>query len=127
MFHLAIPSQDLKQSVKFYEKLGCNVGRSYDTHVVVDFFNHQLVLHGSDQIDTHPTMYPRHFGYIFATENAFFDFLQYVKVNLPEHIFEKYFARRVGEREEHHTFFLSDPSNNLIEFKWYRNDDSILR
>jgi extradiol dioxygenase family protein len=23
--------------------------------------------------------------------------------------------------EEHQTFFLVDPSNNLLEFKWYRD------
>lgn len=126
MFHLAIPSNDLVESIQFYEKLGCNIGRHYDTHVVIDFFGHQLVCHLSDKIDSHPRVYPRHFGFVFPVENQFFDFLQYIKVNMPEYVFEHYFARAVGQKEEHHTFFLDDPSNNLIEFKWYRNQASIL-
>jgi extradiol dioxygenase family protein len=29
------------------------------------------------------------------------------------------FVRFEGRREEHLTFFLKDPSNNLLEFKYY--------
>jgi extradiol dioxygenase family protein len=94
--------------------------------VVVNFFGHQLVCHLAEETPARATMYPRHFGICFESESRFFDYLQFCKVMIPEFFFESYFARRVGEYAEHHTFFLADPSNNVIEFKWYKNNEAIL-
>ena len=51
-FHLAIPVSDLERSMKFYENiLGCSLGRSSGNWIDLDFFNHQLVIHQSNNLE----------------------------------------------------------------------------
>ena len=48
-FHLAIPVSDLKRSKIFYvDILGCTTGRVDKKWIDLDFFNHQLVLHKTE-------------------------------------------------------------------------------
>jgi extradiol dioxygenase family protein len=119
LFHLAIPSRDLKQSRGFYEKLGCRIARSYDDRITLDFFGDQVVCHlAPEKIDPSPEMYPRHFGVTFHEEKDFDSVLERAqRAGLP--FFSKPAERFAGQRERHRTFFLIDPSNNLIEFKFY--------
>lgn len=127
MFHLAIPSKNLKESKNFYESLGCSIGRENNTHIIVDFFGCQLVCHLSniqEQYEIEPKMYPRHFGPVFKSEKELKDLWK--RWEFAKFIFEDYFVRQKDKPEEHHTFFLKDPSNNIIEFKWYKNRSSIL-
>lgn len=119
LFHLAIPSRNLFESTEFYTKLGAHVGRTYDEHVVLEFFGIQLVCHRSSLHDQEPKMYPRHFGVILESEKKIMELWE--RWQHASFVFEPYFIRNVGKREEHHTFFLVDSSNNIIEFKWYRH------
>jgi uncharacterized protein len=65
-------------------------------------------------------MYPRHFGVTFRDRSDHDDLLRLVcERKLP--FFREPFTRLKGMVEEHQTFFLVDPSNNLLEFKWYRD------
>lgn len=120
--HLAIQSSDLDKSVEFYKSLGGFVGRRYLTHAVMDFYGLQLVCHLAKP-DDEPTMYPRHFGIIYDTmaELKF----NWMIVEAKDIVFAPYFIRHEGNEEEHHTFFLKDPSNNVIEFKWYKSRDKV--
>ena len=71
-----------------------------------------------DEIDTDPQMYPRHFGVTFRDRVDFDALLARVREQaLP--FFSEPSVRFEGKREEHWTFFLIDPSNNLLEFKHY--------
>jgi extradiol dioxygenase family protein len=124
LFHLAIPSRDLDESVRFYvDGLGCRLARRYSDRVTLDFFGDQLVCHLSPaDIDPEPRMYPRHFGVTFAERNEFETFLSMVRDrNLP--FFQEPMLRFAGRPEEHLTFFLIDPSNNLLEFKSYNDPE----
>lgn len=131
IFHLAIPAKDLFESKEFYKIIGAEVGREYDTHIVLNFFECQLVLHLSDKIVDQPQMYPRHFGVILENYDQLF--LMHAEVldagvRLWEPLFirwEPLFIRKEGKFEEHRTFFICDPSNNLIEFKAYKNKEAI--
>jgi extradiol dioxygenase family protein len=121
VFHLAIPARDLDDAQAFYvSKLGCHLARRYDDRITIDFFGDQLVCHLSDRIDADEglDLYPRHFGVTFRHRDDF-DRLFFLATerNIP-------FFRAVQPRfkdlvEEHLTFVLRDPSNNLIEFKHY--------
>lgn len=124
IFHLAIPVQNLKEACNFYNELGAKTGRVYKTHVVLDFFDTQLVVHCSDMWDRSPKIYPRHFGIILDAKVQL-DLLWH-KFKNRAYVFEELFQRNAGKPEEHWTFFLKDPSNNLVEFKWYKNESSIL-
>ena len=125
IFHLAIPCVDLDAAHEFYiEGLGCELGRRYDDRITVKFFDHQIVCHLSDEdeIDPDPSMYPRHFGMTFAREEEFEGVLRRAReAELP--FFQEPFSRFEGEREEHRAFFLRDPSNNLLEFKYYHDPE----
>lgn len=123
-FHLAIPCRDLDAALEFYVKhLGGRSARRYEDRITVDFFGHQLVCHLSpDKTDRIPQLYPRHFGMILK-ERADFDRLLQIAHQQKIEFFEDVFVRFPGQPEEHNTFVLIDPSNNLVEFKCYQNQD----
>ena len=123
VFHLAIPCKDINEACEFYRGLGALVGRKYDTHAILKFYDCQLVVHLSGKWDRDPVMYPRHFGIIVRHDFELFDLWNRWKY--AKFVFEEHFVRQRGRLEEHHTFFLQDPSNNLIEFKWYKNRSAI--
>lgn len=125
VFHLAIPCKALDETQAFYEKLGCRLARRYDDRVTFDFFGDQVVCHLSpEEIDEKPKMYPRHFGITFLDKKEFYQLLAYaVKHELP--FYQEPMTRFAGRREEHATFFLIDPSNNLLEFKYYHDESMV--
>lgn len=121
VFHIAIPAQNLDAAYEFYvTKLGCKLARRYDDRITLDFFGDQVVCHRSDDITAEPTMYPRHFGITFREREEFDRLLRLAREReLP--FFRDVYTRFEGLIEEHLTFFLVDPSNNLLEFKYYRD------
>ncbi|RHW38958.1 glyoxalase [Neobacillus notoginsengisoli] len=125
VFHLAIPCKNLDETVDFYEKLGCRLARRYHDRVTFDFFGDQVVCHlNPDQIDPAPKMYPRHFGITFLNREEFDEALEHAtKYELS--FFQELMVRFAGKREEHVTFFLIDPANNLLEFKYYHDEGMV--
>lgn len=118
-FHLAIPCRDLDEAFDYYVKgLGCQLARRYPDRITLNFFGDQLVCHLNEDIDPNPKMYPRHFGITFRHREEFDQLLRLVQIReLP--FFAEPTRRFVGLVEEHWTFLLIDPSNNLLEFKHY--------
>lgn len=120
-FHLAIPARDLDEALAFYVTLlGCKLARRYPDRITVDFFGDQLVCHLSDRIDEDPQMYPRHFGITFRHREDFDNLVHLARVRGASFFAEPQ-QRFEGKVEEHTTVVLRDPSNNLIEFKYYRD------
>jgi len=121
VFHLAIPARDLDEAHRFYiEQLGCKLARRYPDRITLDFFGDQLVCHLSDEWDRSPDLYPRPFGVTFREQDDFDRLLDLARRRCVQ------FSRDVQTRfdglvEEHLTFVLRDPSNNLLEFKHYRD------
>jgi extradiol dioxygenase family protein len=126
LFHIAIPSADLDLSREFYvDRLGCRLARRYEDRITLDFFGSQLVCHlDPDRIDRDVRMYPRHFGITIA-DGASFDQLVERAHAGGATFWRMPFVRFAGMQEEHRTFFLIDPSNNLLEFKHY-NDPKMM-
>jgi extradiol dioxygenase family protein len=119
VFHLAIPAADLDEAEGFYVAgLGCHLARRYADRITFDFFGDQIVCHLSEQTDIDPGLYPRHFGITFRRRE---DFESVVTLAEKRHlaVFSKVDTRFEDMVEEHLTFVLRDPSNNLIEFKHY--------
>lgn len=121
VFHLAIPAKDLDATFDFYvTKLGCKLARRYADRITLDFFGDQVVCHHSDDVVAEPRMYPRHFGVTFRQREEFDALLHLARERgLP--FFAEPFTRFEGLVEEHISFMLKDPSNNLLEFKWYHD------
>jgi uncharacterized protein len=120
VFHLAIPVRDLDESVTFYVvKLGCKLARRYDDRVTLDFFGDQVVCHlAPDRIASKPEFYPRHFGVSFVERKAFEDVYRLAKQRDLTMLVD--LTSRFQNTCESHVFFaLVDPSNNVIEFKYY--------
>jgi extradiol dioxygenase family protein len=118
-FHLAIPARDLDEAQAFYVAgLGCKLARRYEDRITLDFFGDQVVCHLSDHYDRDPELYPRHFGVTFR-EPADWERLRNLVDTRGLTYFAKPFTRFEGLVEEHSSFVLQDPSNNLLEFKYY--------
>ncbi len=122
VFHLAIPCASLDETEDYYvNKLGVKLARRYSDRITLDFFGDQIVCHlCPEKVDPVPQMYPRHFGVTFKDKKEFDSLLNLAQQQRLE-FFKKPFVRFEGMEEEHHTFFLKDPSNNLLEFKYYKN------
>ncbi|MET9486483.1 VOC family protein [Nocardia sp. NPDC006630] len=118
-FHLAIPALDLDAAEEFYVRgLGAKLARRYPDRITLDFFGDQVVCHLSDRIDHEPDLYPRHFGVTFRSKEDFDRLVRLAETRkLP--FYAPTFTRFAGTAEEHVSFVLRDPSNNLLEFKHY--------
>lgn len=130
-FHLAFPVADLERTRAFYVGvLGCREGRSSERWVDFEFFGHQLSAHLVDEVaatasnevdgDQVPV---RHFGAILEWNEweAMAERLEVAGVDFmirPRIRFE-------GEVGEQGTFFVRDPSQNVIELKSFRDDDQV--
>jgi hypothetical protein len=126
LFHLAFPVRDLEATKQFYvDGLGCELGRESKKALTLGLRGHQLVAHLTTQQPAgQKGIYPRHFGLVFTDEKdwqALVDrakakglkFYQHPRIRFP------------GTRIEHRTFFLEDPSGNLLEFKHYTHESAI--
>tara|TARA_B100001287_G_C22649954_1_gene514687 strand:- start:934 stop:1359 length:426 start_codon:yes stop_codon:yes gene_type:complete len=133
-FHLAFPVNDLNITKYFYgEILNCQIGRDSERWVDFNFYGHQIVAHlapdeckkvysnivDEDQIPC------RHFGVIldwFEWEELSKK-LSLLKINFL--IKPKVrFKNKLGEQG---TFFLKDPSGNVLEFKTFKNDTDVFK
>ncbi|WP_375490008.1 VOC family protein [uncultured Jatrophihabitans sp.] len=120
-FHLAIPTHDLDEAYDFYVAgLGCKLARRYDDRITLDFFGDQVVCHLSSETvaEDDVRLYPRHFGVTFR-EYADWQRLRALADTRKLTYFADPFRRFEGMVEEHDSFVLQDPSNNLLEFKHY--------
>jgi uncharacterized protein len=124
VFHLAVPAADLDEAQRFYvELLGCKLARRYPDRITLDFFGDQLVCHLCEDEPARPrplSMYPRHFGVTFRAA-AEFEALYHCAVIRKIPFFRDLSTRFEGTVEEHRTFVLIDPSDNLLEFKHYHD------
>ena len=123
-FHLAIPAYDLETAQEFYvTKLGCKLARQYSDRITLDFFGDQLVCHLSQRPvpgGTPSDLYPWHFGITFRDGDDF-DALHHLATQRSIPFFAPLGTRFEDKVEVHRTFVLIDPSDNLIEFKHYRD------
>ncbi|MCB1214401.1 MAG: VOC family protein [Deltaproteobacteria bacterium] len=126
MFHLAFPSHDLDQAYDFYIKaLGCEAGRRSEHALIINFFGHQIVAQKVKALSSQQKgIYPRHFGVVLASLEAW----EALKEQVQDKGLKFYQAPKVryqGQALEHYTFFLEDPSHNLLEFKFYSESEAI--
>ena len=131
-FHLAVPVRDIEEARQFYVGvLGCGEGRSAPDWVDFDFYGHQVVAHlapnecGHTQtsaVDDHQVPV-RHFGAVLSIPQweALAEKLRRAGTKF---IIEPY-IRFKGEVGEQATMFFLDPSGNAIEFKAFRNMESL--
>ena len=131
LFHFAFNVTDLNEARRFYGGvLGCQEGRSTDTWVDFDFFNHQISLHLGEPLKTAPTgrvgehMVPMpHFGLVLQKDDwqAMADRLQAAGVAF---VIEPQ-LRFSGQPGEQWTMFFLDPFGNPLEIKGFASLDTL--
>jgi len=126
IFHLAFPIGNIPDAKRFYvEGLGCTLGRENPHAVILNLYGHQLVGHTTPEpLAPQKGIYPRHFGLIF-TEEAQWEALLGRSQTQALQFFQTPKDRFVGSPLEHRTFFLEDPFQNYLEFKFYRHTSAI--
>ncbi len=126
LFHLAFPVRDIASTKKFYiDDLGCLGGRETPRSVILSLYGHQLVAHVVDEpLTPQQGIYPRHFGLVFQSEANWLALLERVhEKSIP--FYQRPKVRFPDTPLEHRTFFLSDYSHNLLEFKYYKFPSAI--
>lgn len=126
LFHLAFPVTNLEATKRFYvDGLGCELGRESDRAVTLGLAGHQLVAHLAKETQPAQTgIYPRHFGLVFTDEKDWQALADRAKAK-GLNFFQQPRVRFPGTRIEHRTFFLEDPSGNLLEFKHYTHESGV--
>lgn len=126
LFHLAFPIHDVEATLRFYvDGLGCTVGRRTKQAVTLGLAGHQLVVHlVPKQPSKQKGIYPRHFGLIFLSQEEW-QALANRATTEGLSFYQQPRVRFSGTRIEHRTFFLEDPSHNLLEFKHYTYESAI--
>ena len=126
IFHLAFPVRDLEETKQFYiGGLGCRLGRESRVAVTLELAGHQIIAQLSKQSPDRPqSIYPRHFGLIFESEHEWRSMVDRAKAKDLK-FYREPSRRYPGTRIEHRTFFLEDPSHNLLEFKFYTHPSAI--
>lgn len=126
LFHLTFPVHDLAQAKDFYVGgLGCTLGRESPTAMTLGLGGHQMVAHLIEELPGRQKgIYPRHFGLIFESEPEWQELADRAKTK-GLRFYQQPRRRFPGSRLEHATFFLEDPSHNLLEFKYYRYRSAI--
>ena len=131
-FHLAFPVHDLELSKDFYIKvLSCKLGRESNKWVDFNLYGHQLVAHLSPEDcnnhklnivdgDQIPSF---HFGLILEWDEweKLYKSLKSIKMKFlinPKIRFQ-------NQSGEQGTFFIKDPSGNVIEFKSFKDFNCI--
>lgn len=127
LFHLAFPIHDIEAAKRFYvDGLGCALGRESTRAVTFGLHGHQLVAHVVDEAqEAQKGIYPRHFGLVFLSKEQWQALADRAKAKGLT-FYQQPRVRFPGTRIEHHTFFLEDPSRNLLEFKHYTHESAIV-
>jgi extradiol dioxygenase family protein len=134
-FHLAVAVHDLGLARRFYgDVLGCPEGRSSDTWVDFNLYGNQFVCHLDSRklgpskpsmqslVDSEHVPVP-HFGIVFIFE----EWQQLADRLTGENVIFliKPHVRFQNETGQQGTFFISDPSGNILEFKGFRDLDQL--
>lgn len=126
LFHLAFPVHDLDVAYRFYvEGLGCTTGRRSEHSLILNLGGNQIVAQlTKDEQPPQGGIYPRHFGLIFPDKKDWEKLIERARERGLKFYQEP--KRRFPDTPvEHFTFFLEDPSHNLLEFKHYTHEKAI--
>ena len=124
IFHLAFPIHDVEATLRFYvDGLGCSVGRRSKHALMLSLAGHQLVGHVTpDQTPQQKGIY--HVRLTFLSQEDWQALADRAKAKGLT-FYQQPRVRFPGTRIEHRTFFLEDPSHNLLEFKHYTHESAI--
>ena len=127
LLHLSLPVNDLHAARDFYEHtLGCRIGRTREDWFDAWFFGLQLTLQlrPLEVLDT-SRQGVRHFGVVLPSLSEFNDLVKRIHasgcqwISKPENHTDAELSGKLGGK-------LADPSGNIIEIKYYGNENDYL-
>ena len=127
VLHLSLPVNDLRAAQDFYENtLGCRIGRTREDWFDAWFFGLQLTLQlrPLEVMDT-SRQGVRHFGVVLPSLSEFNDLVKRIQasgcqwISKPENHTDAELSGKLGGK-------LADPSGNIIEIKYYGNENDYL-
>jgi hypothetical protein len=130
-FHLSLPCINIMETKQFYiDDLGLNLGRNSEKWLDVNLYGHQLTFTEAGEFNFNNPNYifekhvlpSFHFGVVLDTaswDDIYKRFNAWnIEVTTPKTFLE-------DKQGEHISFFVTDPNGYLIEFKSFKEDDSI--
>ena len=127
VLHLSLPVNDLRAAQDFYENtLGCRIGRTREDWFDAWFFGLQLTLQLRPlEVTDRSQQGVRHFGVVLPSLSEFKDLVMRINTNgyqwisEPEQHSDAELSGKIGGK-------LADPSGNVIEIKYYENENDYL-
>lgn len=119
-FHLSFAVPDLDKVKTFYIcKLGCRISEDHGQWVTIIFFGHQLTIH--QESAANPARIIDHFGPVLSKKK----WLEILDNSIANDInFEmKPLIKDSGQETESGKYIIKDPVGNLLEIKYYSNND----
>ena len=127
VLHLSLPVNDLHAARDFYEHtLGCRIGRTREDWFDAWFFGLQLTLQLRPlEVMDASRQGVRHFGVVLPSMSEFKELVKRIDVSgyqwitKPENHTDAKLSGKIGGK-------LADPSGNVIEIKYYENENDYL-
>ena len=127
VLHLSLPVNDLHAARDFYEHtLGCRIGRTREDWFDAWFFGMQLTLQLRPlEVMNRSQQGVRHFGVVLPSLSEFNDLVKRIHasgcqwISEPENHTDAELSGKLGGK-------LADPSGNIIEIKYYGNENDYL-
>ena len=127
VLHLSLPVNDLHAARDFYEHtLGCRIGRTREDWFDAWFFGLQLTLQLRPlEVMNRSQQGVRHFGVVLPSLSEFNDLVKRIHasgcqwISKPENHTDAELSGKLGGK-------LADPSGNIIEIKYYGNENDYL-
>jgi len=133
-FHLAIAVKSIEESKEFYcDLMGCvagdyEEGRWQD----INFWGNELTLHhGPDEVASKKrhdvdmgTVSVLHFG-AHIKEDEFFALKDRIEASEKFNYYDEPYRRFINKDREQETFFIQDPSGNVLEIKTMVNPETL--
>ena len=127
VLHLSLPVNDLHAARDFYEHtLGCRIGRTREDWFDAWFFGLQLTLQLRPlEVMNRSQQGVRHFGVVLPSLSEFNDLVKRIHasgcqwISKPENQTDAELSGKLGGK-------LADPSGNIIEIKYYGNENDYL-
>ena len=127
VLHLSLPVNDLHAARDFYEHtLGCRIGRTREDWFDAWFFGMQLTLQLRPlEVMNRSQQGVRHFGVVLPSLSEFNVLVDRINasgclwISKPENHTDAELSGKLGGK-------LADPSGNVIEIKYYENENDYL-
>lgn len=123
--HVAVACRDVREAAEWYSSVvGAKSVRILDDRVTLSVGGVlQMVCHlAPDCVELSPHPYPRHVGLTFLRVEDYARMLAHLH-SIRHPFLLNPMTRFPLNKHEHQSFMLTDPSGNVIEFKWYLNPE----